>query len=643
MNSNRAYFWFGIAAIVIMVICIYWPGLSGDFEFDDGVNILENKKLLLESLEWGALKRSYFSGDAGPLGRPLSMLTFALNYYFFGFDPYYFKLVNVLLHAMNGVLLFLLARQIGLFLEPASKSQRAVIVASLFFAILWAVAPINLTSVLYVVQRMTSLASMFTLLALLAYVSFRVHSLRSPCLTRFVWGWIVIGLAAFVASLLCKESGVLTPGYAFVLELAVFRFARNKNGQWRLHWLLIALFLLMAIAAVGGLAWQLANQDRLGFGAGYALRDFTLEQRLLTQPRVLAFYLKQTVLPDIAVMGLYHDDFLTSTSITQPLETAYAIGGWCVALLFAAWAAIRAPLLSMPILWFLIGHTLESSFFPLEMVHEHRNYLPSAGIYLLPVIAIWIASKKNKLKWPVVVGCCLLLLLLAMQTWIRADQWGGLVDHAAIEAHNHPKSERANYQLGRMYFKLFSNNRTDEYFLPAMHYFKVASDSSGGQNGGLFALIQLSFMARKPIDPAWVDVLADRVEHRPPYASNVPFFNALLDCQVAHYCKLPDQDVFRLLEAALRNRRASNDTLASLHSMLGVYIIQKNGNGKAAERHLLAAFEKKPMPDHALNISGLYLITNDFANAERYIHLAERLDKHGYFDKEIARQRALLP
>ena len=75
-----------LVLFLIFSFLIYLSGLSGDYVFDDIANIVENQKIAITSLDYSSLRTAYWSGDAGPLGRPISMLTFALNYYFTGFD-----------------------------------------------------------------------------------------------------------------------------------------------------------------------------------------------------------------------------------------------------------------------------------------------------------------------------------------------------------------------------------------------------------------------------------------------------------------------------------------------------------------------------------------------------------------------------
>lgn len=629
-----------LAILPALVWAIYYPGLSGDFEFDDGVNILDNTKLLLETLDWDSIRRVLASGDAGPLGRPISMLSFALNYYFSGFDPYYFKLVNVLIHMLNACLVFVVAKALLRYVMPDDTNEWRLDGYSLLLALLWAVSPINLTSVLYVVQRMTSLSALFSLCAVYCYVNWRIACL-SGNVRGFAWTRLFACLAALLASILAKEVGVMTFAYLAAIEITVFKFRDEQRGAEFSHKGLQLAFAVPAVLALVAVIWQLLNQDWRGFAAGYSIRDFTLEQRLLTQARVIFVYVRQVVLPDISWMGLYHDDYELSKGLFQPISTLISICSLLGLVLIALWSVTRVPWLAFGLLWFLLGHSLESTIFPLELIHEHRNYLPSIGLFVALLGKFhYLAARLPKLHSIVTVACILMILIYAIQTRIRADQWANLFDHAAIEVANHPNSERANYQLGRMYFKLYFSDKKDDYYSKASHYFSAASSVNSGQNGGLFGLIHLAYLADKPVNRVWLDELKQRLRLKPMYPSNVPMMNNLFNCQTYHYCKLPADDLAGLADAVKRNSTAQRDVRASMDSLLGVYYASKIGDGRLAERYLLSAFELNPLPEHALNISGLYIWVKEYAKARQYLDLAIGLDRHGYFRDEILRQKS---
>lgn len=180
-----------LTVVSFITAVLYAPGFSGSFLFDDELNITANERVQIESLSFDALKQAAFSTKSGPLARPLSMLSFALNHYFHGLAPFYFKLTNLIIHLVTGLALFfalrllleLFRRRHGVFTE----SHRDWIVLAV--AATWLLHPLNLTSVLYIVQRMTALAALFSLLSMVLYFYGRLRQFESKS------GWIFIAIA----------------------------------------------------------------------------------------------------------------------------------------------------------------------------------------------------------------------------------------------------------------------------------------------------------------------------------------------------------------------------------------------------------------------------------------------------------------
>jgi len=218
--------------LLSLIALLYWPGLSGGYVFDDEGNITSNSRLAITTLEVPELNAAAWSGNSGPLGRPVSMLSFALNHYFTGFDPYYFKLTNLFLHLFNTVLVgalaycllsgFLKQRRVP---ENLLKNPNFPLQGALIAAAFWGAHPLNLTSVLYVVQRMTSLSTLFGLMALTLYAAVRVLPIR------YTIGRILAlaGMLALLltASVFSKESGVLFVPLLAFMELVVFQGMKN--------------------------------------------------------------------------------------------------------------------------------------------------------------------------------------------------------------------------------------------------------------------------------------------------------------------------------------------------------------------------------------------------------------------------------
>ncbi len=430
---------------------VYLPGIGGPFLFDDTSNILHNDFVKLQEFAADDLYHAAYSLKAGPLKRPIAMASFALNYYFAGSftSPVPFKLTNLFIHAVNGLLIFWLmclvftraARlQSGSWASDDRTAQTATLLAAAV-SLLWVVHPIQLTSVLYVVQRMTELSALFTLLGLIFYLKGRLRLCSGrPGGIRL----IVIGLVGCgVPGLLSKENAALLPVFAGALELTLF----SNEMPWRL-WSSLSAYKKRAVISGVSLLAVVSIVTVIGYALpAYANRPFDLPERLMTETRVLWFYLSLILLPRLPAFGLYHDDIMLSTSLLSPWTTLPSVLGICALLMLGFVARRSQPLVTLGILWFFIGHLIESTIIPLELVHEHRNYLASLGPLI--VIVQLIAVGASRLELPKLWGLLpLIAIIFALTTFQRADQWSDLNKQFRYAVLHHPNSARAQGSLG---------------------------------------------------------------------------------------------------------------------------------------------------------------------------------------------------
>jgi hypothetical protein len=313
--------------IAIALLAVYWAGLSGGFFFDDNPNLLVVPGLRLDTLTWDSMQQAWGSGSAGPLGRPVAMLSFALNYYFSGFNPFAFKLTNLLIHAVSGVLVYAVAQQLLKAVSPGPQENQQASARSALVAALWLLHPIQVTSVLYVVQRMTSLSALFLLAAFYLHIRARSgHGWRAHAALAASW------LVLWPMSMLSKETGVLFPAFVLAWEVLI---------RWRsVHQLdkFAIVFIAVALACAGAIAIYLVSSAAQWLWSGYGMRGFTLSERLYTEGRVVWFYIGLILLPRLGAFGLYHDDLSVSTSLLSPWTTLPSSMG-LVALLVAVFPA----------------------------------------------------------------------------------------------------------------------------------------------------------------------------------------------------------------------------------------------------------------------------------------------------------------
>lgn len=412
---------------------VLWPGLHGPFLLDDFEN-------LSTVAAWDAGERTstntLLSNRSGALGRPVAMASFMADAAIAGLDPFQFKLTNLLIHLLCGLVIWRLLRHL-LKLDPALATRAATLSALL--AGLWLILPAHVSTVLYVVQRMAQLSTLFMLLALWAWT---IGRQRAATGQAGGWIWLLLVSPALTAlAALSKENGVLVPLLALAVEIAYFRPAAGTSRPAAVKAYFAAFLLIPALAALTLLALKPGF-----FFDGYAGRAFTLTERALSQPRILWDYTGKLLLPFGPRMGLYHDNYPLSTGLLSPPATLLAILAWLLALATAWRLRHAAPSLLAGLLIFFGGHAMESTLLPLEPYFEHRNYLPSVGM-LLAVAGLghWLFGKLHlsERMAPILKGAGMLAIaLLCFATFARSTVWSDMNLLLAQELRYNPDSPR---------------------------------------------------------------------------------------------------------------------------------------------------------------------------------------------------------
>ncbi len=552
--------------IPILGFLVYLPGLPGTFLFDDYPNILDNDALTSSTLNWNSLISASFSGDAGPLKRPLSMLTFALNYAFGGASPIYFKLTNIAIHIIDAMLVFFVSRRLIIQLQNNSNEIKGDLphIVAFSVALLWMVHPINLTSVLYVVQRMTSLATFFVLVGILIFLMARVRMLNNPKgFVSMLVGTLVAGLLAVFS----KENGILLFGYLFVIEVTLFQF--KTNGKQSKFWLKLYFSTFVIIPTVCVCGYFLFNSGWLI--QLYEFRSFTLFERLLTEARALCFYVKMLFLPNISSFALFHDDFDVSTGLFSPFSTVFSVAAIGAALIGGIVSFRTHKLLGFAIFWFLWGHILESTLWPLELIHEHRNYMPSIGPLFCVVYALaqWVHAKN--LHPALRYSPLILIILFAPITALRAADWKDLIGLTSMEAAHHPNSPRTQYELGRAYITLFVRTKQSRYLAQAQKHLEISSKLNDSDPIPLFALIHIAFMDHQQPSTETLKILSERLRKERVRPTTLTAFQKLVVCTAKGLCTLPPNDVLNLFGNMLKNPALKRGDKAKTLTQLASY------------------------------------------------------------------------
>ncbi len=378
--------YFAALSLLVLVLAVYFPGLDGFLVFDDVGALAKNPTLHWQHLGWSEWVGAVSSGaGGGPLGRPISMWSFGLNYYLGGDHPLPgLKLTNIVLHAVCGLLVYLLAGRLLPYWWRDTQPQGLIRWLAGGVALLWVLHPLHVSTVLYTVQRMTVLSALFTLVGLLAFVHGREQLIVGR--RQGVW-WIAATLLAGGLAVLSKESGALLGHLELVVELLFFRLSVAPCIEpWTKRFTIVAVALPVVLVTGYLVYLSVFPLPR------YEFRDFNLTQRLMTEARVLWFYVALLLVPDHGYMGLYHDDVIVSRGLLQPWTTLVAVVAWFGLLVASVYAWRKRLILPLvfALWWFLVGHLLESTVVPLELVFEHRNYLPSVGVVM--ALAFYLAA-----------------------------------------------------------------------------------------------------------------------------------------------------------------------------------------------------------------------------------------------------------
>lgn len=431
---------------------VYQQGLSGAFLFDDFSNLSPMGDYGSIHTFWQAIAW-ITSGFAGPTGRPISLASFLIDSRTWPVPAEVFKSTNVWIHLFVGMMLagLLSALARGLGLPP-----RRALWAGILGASIWLLHPLWVSTTLYVIQRMAMLATLFVFAGLWAYVHGRLQLAAGQRLRGYVWMSIGLGLGTLLA-VLSKENGALLPLLAWVIEVFVFNAdgrAIDREGSGFIWWRRI--FILLPSALVLG---YLASQLPMLFSGQDYGRDFTPIERLMTETRVIWTYLGDLWLPGAHDGGLFNDDILVSSSLWHPLSTLSATFG-IGSLLFLSirWRRSNRLLfraIGLTIAFYFVGQLLESTWLPLELMFEHRNYLP-AGLMFFP-LALFLVNRTSATRgWPIWVAV-VIMSILALLTFKRADLWGKPFQQALTWSHEHPDSARAQSYLANFWEQTGNN------------------------------------------------------------------------------------------------------------------------------------------------------------------------------------------
>lgn len=581
---------------------VFQPGLPGDFVLDDINNIVDNSGIRLQSLDLAAIRDAAFSTQIGGTTRMLPTLTFALDYFRGdGLDAGTFKVTNLVTHALTTLALawFLhsLLRIVGM--TPARARW-----AALALTLGWAMHPLQVSSVLYVVQRMQTLATLFIVLALCAYLQARQAQIEGRSGRT---GWMLAGLS-WALALGCKEDAFLLPAYLLVLELTVLRFRAADSrlaGKLQRGYLIatvlgVAVYLLVVVPHY----WSWADPGR----------EFSTIERLLTEGRVLCLYLWQMLVPLPTHMPFFYDWLQPSRGLLTPWTTLPA---WLLlaALLAAAWRfRHRRPLFALGVLLFFAGHFVTSNVVPLELAFEHRNHFPLIGIVLAAGDLLALAASRLQLRvLPTSIACALLLAALASATLMRAHTWRSGLSLAQTSTQLVPRSVRAwNFLCTEWYERGGGGKAGNPYLGKAIPACSRAADLAPDSVASLTNVLSFRTLQGTATPADWEHYL-QRLRRVPMNGENV-YSMWVMTSMVRQGIPLDEDGLLAVIDLVCSRVRFEPPDDAAL----GVFILDHTDQPNRAYPHFERAVQTTPDPAFAAQLL-------DYLRREGHGDWAERL------------------
>jgi len=601
MILNRKLSVFVIFTIIaILGTLIYSKTLHSPFIFDDMPNILENPDIRMTDVSVSKIIKAAKSRGSD---RPLANISFAINYRLHQYDTFGYHITNLLIHIITAFLVFLVAGQ-----TMALLNQKGILIPALAAAC-WLTNPVHSQSVSYIVQRMNSQAALFYMLSLFLYI--KARSVRSDDTTITARPRLLFSasILAGICALGSKQVAGTLPIFIFLYE---WYFFQNLDINWlkqKLKWILVpgSVFAIIALIYLGASPFEKIISM-------YDKQSFTMAQRLLTEPRVVLYYLALLFFPHPGRLNLDYS-YSLSTSLIDPVATIFSITALAALLTMTIFTAKKHRLLSFAILWFLGNLVVESSFIGLALIFEHRTYLPSIFIFIAVTAIILRAIKVRPVA---VVVLCIFIGISGFWTYQRNNIWKNentLWPDCLSKA---PNNERVYNNLGMIEFNQGKFKKAIPLFVKSLelapryddaHKNLAAAYSRTGDFSAALVHCEKA-LAENPGDITTINILGvaylsqGNLEQSKKYFLQIirndkNFFEAHMNLGIIYERQKNPDMAIEYYTKAVRIHPTSTDARRHLGRLLAM-----TGDLEAAQPHLQAALKSDPDNPQTHNMLG---------------------------------------
>ncbi|MFC1825835.1 tetratricopeptide repeat protein [Thermodesulfobacteriota bacterium] len=451
--------WFALALIGISVLVVYSNIYNNPFVFDDVLNIVEKETIRGLS--------NYLSLDKLLKPRAIVDFTFALNYRFGKLNVFGYHLVNILIHIINGFLVYFLVSIIlkqGLKFSNSSvpsiseSPDFAIKTIPLFAALIFVIHPIQTQAVTFTVQRYASMAAIFYMASVLFYFKARIIQQRDQSRERIeqekdekinklqLSSFYVLAILCGVLAFLSKQNTASLPlAILFVEFLLIDRTWQQWKKKLPLFALFFALWILFILYIVGLFGGGLEGGGLLEDVSGLMKEAETVGrwQYLCTQFNVVVIYLRLMFFPVLQNLDYLYPFKNGFFDAYTPFAFLFLIG---LAAL-GAWHIKKQPVISLAIFWFFITLSVESSIIPIrDALFEHRLYLPMLGFGVF--VSYQLFRYLSKSRFLVLVLCIAIMVSLGAATYKRNAVWNDKITLWSDVVSKSPYNYGAHNNLG---------------------------------------------------------------------------------------------------------------------------------------------------------------------------------------------------
>lgn len=438
--NNR---WIVLGCIAFFALLVYCNSFTAPFTLDDFSSI-SNNYAIRNPFDPGAIWKFYSN-------RFVLYYTISINYFIHDTAVVGYHIVNMLIHIVNGFLVFLILRNL-LRLNPFSSRipGRYGNILSLLSSLIFICHPLQVNAVTYIIQRTAALAATFYFLAILFFIRYRLQDKT---------GDFVLCLLFTVIAMFTKENTITIPFLLILLEFMFF--LQDGKTSWKKR-LLLLFILLLTVPIIPGTNLVLKGYSQSDPGVSFkASTSMNRFHYFYTQQNVILQYIKLLFVP-IGQNFDYSEAFPKSKTLWEN-HSLFSFVILSFIGLFGLLHLRRNKFLSLGILWFFIGLAVESSFISIKDVYfEHRLYFPVVGYVIFLLGLVFYETGKTKrtyvFKKPVYVFIVLACILIPVysgftlyRNYVFSDSirlWSDVVKKA-------PGSDRAHCILGTNYLDAY--------------------------------------------------------------------------------------------------------------------------------------------------------------------------------------------